>query len=52
MKLKIQFAAETRFTVPNRKAFPTRMAKLLGNPFSLRSPARAERPEPWKPHVD
>ena len=52
MKLKSQFSEEICFTVPNHKALPTRMVKLFGNRLSLRSLARAERPKPWKRHVD
>ena len=52
MKLKILFAAETRFTVPDRKTLPTRKLKLFVNLFSLRSPARAERMKPWKFRVE
>ena len=40
MKLKIQFAAEARFTVPNRKTLPTRRLKLFANLLSFRSLAR------------
>jgi hypothetical protein len=48
MKLKIQFAEETGFNVPSRKALPTRMLKPAGNRLSFRSLALAEQLRTWK----
>jgi hypothetical protein len=48
MKLKIQFTEETCFSVPSRKALPTRMFKLAGYRLPFRSLALADRPRSWK----
>jgi hypothetical protein len=52
IKLKIQFAEETRFDVPTRKNIRTWTQLLFGTRHSFHSLAMAEQPKPGKPHGD
>ena len=52
MKLKIQFAEETYFDVPNQQIIRTWVQLLPGSRVSLRALAMAEKSKPVKCRVD